>query len=339
MIEFGGWEMPVYYTSIMEEHLAVRNSVGMFDISHMGQILVSGPDAAGFLNRSLTNNITKLGIGQGQYTLMLNEKGGVIDDLIAYRLDDHLYFLVVNAAMIEADYSWLEAHHSGDVELSNQSENYAGLAVQGPGAVELLKNFLGAELPPRNGMFEVVAHGVSFLVGRTGYTGEDGAEIFFASEEAPKVWQKLLALGAKPCGLGARDTLRLEVCYPLNGSDLSPDRTPLEAGLGFFVDMDKGDFQGSSSLFTQKTAGLTHKLTPFSMTTKGPPPRSHYPVLFEGTVVGETSSGGLSPSLNIGIGMAYLPIAATAPGTALEVDIRGRLFPAVVAKKPLYKKS
>jgi len=342
MIEFGGWEMPVYYTSIMEEHLAVRNAAGVFDISHMGQILVSGPDAAAFLNRVLTNQITKISVGQGQYTLLLNEKGGVIDDLIAYRLGEELYFLVVNAAKIAEDFAWLETQKAAakeDIEIIDQSADYAGLAIQGPDAVALLENFLGTNLPPRSGMIEVVAHGISFLVGRTGYTGEDGAEIFFAAEESTVVWQKLLALRAKPCGLGARDTLRLEVCYPLNGSDLSPDRTPLEAGLGFFVDQEKGPFVGRDVLLAQKTYGLTHKLAPFTMTTKGPPPRSHYPVLVAGEVVGETCSGGLSPSLGIGIGMAYLPISATKIGTDIEIDIRGRRFPAVVAKKPLYKKS
>ncbi len=338
MIEFGGWEMPVFYTSIMEEHLAVRQSVGMFDISHMGQILVSGPDSGTFLNRLLTNNIQKLAVGQGQYTLLLNKTGGVIDDLIVYRLDEHLYFLVVNAAKITEDFAWLELHHDGDVDISNQSDDYAGIAVQGPGAVALLGNFLGAELPTRSGMIEVVAHGVSFLVGRTGYTGEDGAEIFFATEEAAGVWQKLLALRAKPCGLGARDTLRLEVCYPLNGSDLSPIRTPLEAGLGFFVDLEKSDFIGRETLLAQKQSGVPLKLTPFTMTSKGPPPRSHYPVLIGGEVVGETCSGGLSPSLGIGIGLAYLP-ASAAIGTELEIDIRGRKYPAIVAKKPLYLKS
>jgi len=338
MIEFGGWEMPAFYTSIMEEHLAVRQAVGVFDISHMGQILVSGPDSAKFLNRMLTNNVTRIGIGQGQYTLLLNENGGVIDDLIVYRLDAELYFLVVNAAKIEEDFAWLEAHHEGILEISNQSDDYAGLAVQGPGAVALLTNFLGTDLPPRNGMIEVVSHGLSFLVGRTGYTGEDGAEIFLAAPEAAGVWQKLLALRAKPCGLGARDTLRLEVCYPLNGSDLSPERTPLEAGLGFFVDLEKGDFIGREALVAQKTAGLTYKLAPFTMTSKGPPPRSHYPVFLDGEMVGETCSGGLSPSLGIGIGMAYLPIGAEV-GREIEIDVRGRKFPAVVAKKPLYRKS
>ena len=336
MIEFGGWEMPVYYTSIIEEHHAVRQNVGVFDISHMGQILISGPDAAEFLNRLLTNNITKLAVGQGQYTLMLNERGGVIDDLIVYRLQENFYFLVVNAAKIAEDFSWIELRRNGDVEISNQSADYAGLAVQGPAAVALLEKFLGTELPPRNGLIEVIADGIDLLVVRTGYTGEDGAELFFASEDAVAVWQKLTGLGAKPCGLGARDTLRLEVCYPLNGSDLSPDRTPLEAGLGIFVDFEKGNFQGSESLIAQKKAGLKSKLVPFMMVGKTPPPRAHYPVLINGEVVGETTSGGLSPSLGIGIGMAYLP--AESALTGLEIDVRGRRFPAVVAKKPLYKK-
>ncbi len=338
MIEFGGWEMPVYYSGIIDEHLAVRTATGVFDISHMGQIFVSGPDSGKFLNRLLTNNIDKIAVGQGQYTLLLNERGGVIDDLIVYRLGPELYFLVVNAAKIAEDFAWLEAQKREDVEIVDQSADYAGLAVQGPGAVALLENYLGRSLPPRNRMIEVVAHGISFLVGRTGYTGEDGAEIFFAAEEAIGVWNALLGLGAKPCGLGARDTLRMEMCYPLNGSDLSPEHTPLEAGLGFFVDLAKGDFIGRQPLLDQKNNGLTRKLTPFTMTGKTPPPRAHYPVLVGGEIVGETCSGGRAPSLGIGIGLAYLPTTASSPGTILEIDIRGRKFPALVAKKPLYQK-
>lgn len=339
LIEFGGWEMPVFYSSIIEEHLAVRQNVGVFDISHMGQILISGPEAATFLNRVLTNQIAQLAIGRGQYSLLLNEKGGVIDDLLVYQIGPEQFFLVVNAAKIDEDHAWLVKQRIVGVEIANESENYGGLAVQGPHAVALLEGYLGRELPPRNGIIEVILDGIAILVARTGYTGEDGAEIFFPAPEAAQVWQKILSLGAKPAGLGARDTLRLEVCYPLNGSDLSPDRTPLEAGLGFFVDLDKPDLIGRDVLLAQKKSGIPSRLVPFRMTGKTPPPRAHYPVLIGGEVVGETSSGGLSPSLNQGIGLAYLPTDKAVAGTEIEIDIRGRRFPAVLAKKPLYKKS
>ncbi len=339
LIEFGGWEMPVFYSSIIEEHLAVREKVGVFDISHMGQILVAGPAAARFLNRVLSNQIGQLTVGHGQYTMLLNENGGVIDDLLVYQLGQEQYFLVVNAAKIEEDHAWLVRHRIAGVEIANESENYAGLAVQGPQAAELLQRYLGRELPPRNGIIEVILDGIAILVARTGYTGEDGAEIFFPAPEAAQVWQKILALGARPAGLGARDTLRLEVSYPLNGSDLSPQRTPLEAGLGFFVDLEKTDLIGRDALLAQKNNGIPTRLVPFTMIGKTPPPRSHYPVLIDDLVVGETSSGGLSPSLNQGIGLAYLPRDKSAVGTGIEIDIRGRRYPALVSKKPLYKKS
>lgn len=339
MVPFAGWNMPVQYTSIMDEHAAVRSSVGIFDISHMGQFLVSGPGATAWLNRMLTNNVAKLAPGQGQYSLLLNERGGVIDDLIVYRDGEESFFLVVNASMIDEDFFWMAKHQSDDVELRNESALWAGLAVQGPeAAAAFAKACPGHELPPRNGIASFTVDGATIVVCRTGYTGEDGFEFFSPAADGERWFEAFMAAGAKPCGLGARDSLRLEMGFPLNGSDLSPERTPIEAGLGFFVDLDKGDFIGREVLARQKAEGPALKLVALEYTDKGAPPRSHYPVLdAAGEGVGELSSGILSPSLGKGIGMAYLPAALAKIGTELAVDVRGRRFPARVVKKPFYK--
>jgi aminomethyltransferase len=336
LVPFAGWNMPVQYSSIIDEHKAVREKVGIFDISHMGQFLVSGPAAGAWLNRMFTNNIAKLAHGQGQYTLMLNENGGVIDDLIAYRTGESDYFLVVNASMIEEDFFWLARHQDENATLRNESDLWAGMAIQGPLAAETFaKACPGAELPVRNGI-AFTAEGA--VVCRTGYTGEDGFEFFCPAAEGIAWWDKFLAAGAAPCGLGARDTLRLEMGYPLNGSDLSPERTPIEAGLGFFCDLEKGDFIGRETLARQKAEGPGLKLTAIQYTEKGAPPRAHYPVLTEdGKTIGELASGALSPSLMTGIAMAYLPAEYSKPGTDLKIDVRGRPFPAKVVKKPFYK--
>jgi aminomethyltransferase len=338
LVPFAGWNMPVQYSSIIDEHHAVRQKAGIFDISHMGQFIVSGPGAATWLNRMLTNNISKLAPGQGQYTIMLNENGGVIDDLIAYSTGENDYFLVVNASMIDEDFFWMAGHQPEDVTLRNESDFWAGLAIQGPLAAEIFaKACPGEALPDRNGI-ATIASGA--IVCRTGYTGEDGFEFFCPAADGISWWEKFLSAGAAPCGLGARDTLRLEMGYPLNGSDLSPERTPIEAGLGFFCDLDKGDFIGRETLVRHKTEGPPLKLTAIQYTEKGAPPRAHYPVVStEGEVIGELASGVLSPSLMTGIGMAYLPAQYSKPGISLQIDVRGRLFPAQVVKKPFYKKS
>jgi aminomethyltransferase len=339
MVPFAGWNMPVQYTSIMDEHAAVRTAAGIFDISHMGQFIVSGPGALGWLNRMLANNVAKLEPGQGQYSFLLNENGGVIDDLIVYRTGDDAFFLVVNASMIEEDYFWMAKHQPEDVEFSNESALWAGMAVQGPDSVAVFaKACPGRELPPRNGIVRFPVDGGEAVVCRTGYTGEDGFE-FFCSAELGEAWfEKFIASGAKACGLGARDSLRLEMCYPLNGSDLSPERTPIEAGLGFFVDLEKGDFIGRETLAKQKAEGPAQRLVALEYTEKGAPPRSHYPLQdATGQVISELSSGVLSPSLGKGIAMAYVPAALAKPGTDLFVDVRGRQFPAKVVKKPFYK--
>ena len=283
IIPFGGWLMPVQYTSISDEHQAVRNNVGVFDISHMGQLTASGASAGAWLNRMLTNNIDKLEVGTGQYTFLLNERGGIIDDLIVYRTAPNEFLLVVNASRTDEDFAWLQKHIGSDVGLTRLPDR-AGLAVQGPKVVALFQKLLGADktLPARNEIREFDYDGVKLTIARTGYTGEDGVEVFFDAKDAAKIWNALLqtgdSLGIKPCGLGARDTLRLEMCYPLNGSDLTPETSPIEAGLGFFVDLTKPDFIGRDVLKQQKENGTTRKLVPFKMKGKGPPPRPHYPV-------------------------------------------------------------
>lgn len=343
LIGFGGWDMPVQYSGIIDEHNAVRSALGVFDISHMGQFFVEGAGSAAWLNRMLTNNVERLGIGHGQYTLMLNEQGGVIDDLLIYRICDDDWLLVVNASMIDEDFAWLRSHLPADVTLTNRSDEFAGLAVQGPKAAAWFETFVGGkcQAPTRNQIVRLDMGGGQMFIARTGYTGEDGFELFCPAAAAVQLWSDVLATGAafgiKPCGLGARDTLRLEMCYPLNGNDLSPSITPIEAGLGFFVDLKKPDFIGRAVLASQKENGPARKLAAFKMQGPTPPPRSHYGVWKDGAQVGETCSGGLSPTLGCGIGMAYLPAASSAPGTTIEIDIRGRRFPAVVEKKPLRK--
>jgi len=340
VVDFAGWEMPVQYSGILDEHRAVREAVGIFDISHMGEFFVSGAGAAPWLESLLTNRVANLGIGEGQYSLMLNGGGGVIDDLIVYRTGEQDFFLVVNASKIAEDAAWLTAHLGAREGLvfADRSQEYAAVAVQGPEAPGLFEKLFGLPAPAKNRIIPVPAGDWALAAG-TGYTGEEGFELFVPSTVAREWWDRIVAAGAKPCGLGARDTLRLEMCYPLNGSDLGPDRTPLEAGLGFFVDLEKGDFVGRDALIAQKASGLPSRLCALEMEEKGPPARPHYPVWVEGEPVGETTSGALSPSLGTGIAMAYLPAALAKVGQPVEIEIRGRRYRAGIRKKPLYKKS
>ncbi len=347
LVDFGGWNMPVQYSGIIEEHKAVREAAGVFDISHMGEFFVRGSEAKTFLNGLLTNDVQKLAVGQGQYTLMLNELGGVIDDLIVYHLLDNEYFLVVNAAKIDEDRAWIERRLKGkEASFSDKSPHYSALALQGPKALQIARAFLGAGWPEpkRNEITSYSWNCQEILTARTGYTGEDGLELFFANEIAENFFLALLeagkAFGLKPCGLGARDTLRLEAGLPLNGNDLSPQRTPLEAGLGFFVSLTKdADFPGKDILQRQKSEGVKEKLVAFRLTEKGPPPRPHYS-LFKGDVkVGEVTSGAPSPTLGYGIGLAYVQSACAEPGTMLELEVRGARVPVEVVKKPFYKRA
>ena len=354
MVPFAGWLMPVQYTSIVEEHQAVRNNVGIFDISHMGQLIVDGAGACEWLNTMLTNNVAKLDVGTGQYTFLLNDRGGIIDDLIVYQVGQQKFLLVVNAARTDEDFAWLEKWHrlpadygqdaDVTVRLTNRSADFGGVAIQGPRIAELFHALFGADtdLPSRNSIADFPLEGTTVSIARTGYTGEDGIEVFFRAPDAVKFWNAALekgnALGIKPCGLGARDTLRLEMCYPLNGSDLSPERNPIEAGLGFFVDLTKSNFIGRDVLLETKEKGPREKLVPFRMKEKGPPPRPHYSVFENGERIGEVTSGTLSPSLNWGVGMAYVSTARAKVGAQIDIEIRGQKFPATIEKKPLYKK-
>ena len=372
IVPFAGWLMPVQYTSIVEEHQAVRNNVGVFDISHMGQFIVDATPssqtvggegaAATWLNSMLTNNVDKLDVGMGQYTFLLNDRGGIIDDLIVYRIDEQKYLLVVNAARADEDFAWLQnhlevGHASGSPQwrtedrkrdacatLTSRSADFGAVAIQGPHTMALFHALFGKdiELPARNHIVDVPFDETNVSVARTGYTGEDGIEVFFSANDAVKFWNAVLekgkTFGIKPCGLGARDTLRLEMCYPLNGSDLSPERNPIEAGLGFFVDLAKPDFVGRDALLKTKEIGPREKLVPFRMKEKGPPPRPHYAVFRNGERIGEVTSGTLSPSLNWGIGMAYVSSAHAKIGAEIDIEIRAQKFPATVEKKPLYRK-
>jgi aminomethyltransferase len=359
LIEFGGWEMPVQYTSIMDEHLAVRNAAGIFDISHMGEVTVSGAAAAEYLNHVLTNDIRKLTPGHGQYTLMCNERGGVIDDLYAYQLAEAVYFLIINASRIEADVAWLQKQAAtfqkrDELRLTDASHNYAAVAVQGP----RVKEFIDACIPgascsakrvgrvtelKKNEIGGFHFRNANVLVSRTGYTGEDGFEIVGSDEPILHVWDTILSVGqpfgVKPCGLGARDTLRTEVCYPLYGHELDENTTPIEAGVGFFVSLDKGDFIGRSVLAEQKANGVKKKCVAFKMTDKSAPPRPHYPIWANGTKVGDVVSGTQSPSLGIGIGMGYVPPELAKAGTAIGIEIRSKLSQAVIVAKPIYRKT
>lgn len=345
IVEFGGWSMPVQYSGIIDEHHTVRKAVGLFDISHMGQFIVSGPNAKTWLDSILTNNVCHLDAGECQYTFLLNERGGVIDDLIVYQVAAGKFLLVVNAAKIDEDWDWMQQHFAEGVELENRSETFAGLAIQGPKSTALFDLFFEGlySRPAHNEIKEVRCGAMQFYISSTGYTGEDGFEIFFPAENAAETWNKILDKGAefgiKPCGLGARDTLRLEMCYPLNGSDLAPDRTPLEAGLAFFVDLQKGNFIGRDALLAQRERGVRERLVPFKMKEKSPPPRPHYPLFKDGQRIGEIASGAVSPTLNAGIGMAYIPTEFARINERIEVEIRGQRFPATIEKKPLHRKS
>lgn len=339
MVPFAGWRMPVQYTGIIDEHKTVRSACGVFDISHMGQFLVSGSGTTAWLNGMFTNNLEKLVDGMGQYSIMLNEKGGVIDDLIIYRLGEDHYFVVVNASMIDEDYAWLMAHKPEGITLENRSEDFVGLAVQGPACEEVFSRLCpGVTLPVRNGISLFSADGNQLIVCRTGYTGENGFEFFCPAAQGVKWFEKVIACGAKPCGLGARDSLRLEMCYSLNGSDLSPKKTPLEAGLSWCCDLSK-DFIGVDVLREQKANGRPTALVAIEYKGKGAPPRHGYEVqLPDGTPLGELCSGVLSPSLGKGIAMAYVPAAHGKVGTEVNVIVRGKAVPAVIVKKPFLKK-
>jgi len=361
LIEFGGWEMPVHYSSIVEEHRTVRQSAGLFDISHMGEIQVVGAGARDFLNSVLTNDARRLQVGQGQYTLMCNDRGGVVDDLYLFRVDDDEYLLIVNASRMEADWDWLQGQLdsttiSQAIRLKNVSDGFGAVALQGPRVVEFineaipggsLRGTLASHITDlkKNQLAVFLFRGISVFVARTGYTGEDGFEILAPAESIQAVWDRLLqagkAAGLKPVGLGARDTLRLEMGYPLYGQDLNEKITPLEAGLHPFVALTKETFVGQPALVSQKRGDLPRTCVAFTMTGRTAPPRPHYPIWsadHPAAPIGEVTSGTLSPSLQTGIGMGYVPVQFAQPGTPLQIEIRNQRAEAQVVKKPIYNR-
>ncbi len=328
MVPFAGWEMPVQYEGVIQEHRAVRTDAGVFDVSHMGELEVEGPTARDLLQATLSNDVDKLQPGLAQYSLITNDAGGIVDDVIVYRLDEHRYLVVVNASNRDADFAWLQERELRGSDVRDVSDDYALLAVQGPRALERLG------LPKATAFtFEMAeVDGVEVMVNRTGYTGEEGVELACMEEDAVRLWDAIIARGVAPCGLGARDTLRLEVCFPLHGNDIGPDRDAVSAGLTWACALGT-DFTGVDRLREIKEHGPEQRLVPFVMSEKAIP-RQHMPI--EGG--GEVTSGSHSPMLDVGIGMGYVPAASAKAGTELVIDVRGRLRKAEIVKKPIYKK-
>jgi aminomethyltransferase len=335
MVPFAGWEMPVQYEGVIPEHLAVRGGCGVFDVSHMGEIETAGPGALALLQRLLSNDVSKLELGGAQYSVLCREDGGVLDDLFTYRLADDRYLTVTNAANHETDFAWFRDHAGEfDCDAADRLADYAMLAVQGPEARAIVAGLADGELPPRMHTATLAVNGADALVCGTGYTGEDGVEVLAAPEAAPALWDALLAAGAIPAGLAARDTLRTEVCFHLYGNDLSTDRNPIEAGLGWCCKEDTG-FIGAEAIAAARERGTAEKLAPFVLTERGVP-RQGNPVVRDGEPVGTVTSGTHSPSLERGIGMAYVRADLAEPGTDVEIDVRGKLRPARIESKPLY---
>jgi aminomethyltransferase len=326
MVPFAGWEMPVQYAGVIPEHKAVRTDCGVFDVSHMGELEVEGPRATELLQATLSNDLDKIGPGQAQYTLLTNERGGIIDDLIAYRLDDFRYLLIVNAANREPDFRWLKEREIPGSDVRDVSDKYALLAVQGPRAMERL----GLPQAEPFTFAEGEIDGIECVVNRTGYTGEEGCELLSPAGDAGELWDRVLERGAMPCGLGARDTLRLEVCFPLHGNDITPETDAISAGLGWCCALDK-EFSGAQELREIKARGSERKLVPFVMEEKAVPRQG---MAIEGG--GEVTSGTHSPMLDRGIGLGYVPAHAAAPDTELMIDVRGKRRRARVVKRPIY---
>ncbi len=328
MVPFAGWEMPVQYVGVIPEHLAVRADAGAFDVSHMGQLHVEGPMTAEFLQAMLSNDLDRLSDGEAQYTLLTNERGGVVDDLIVYRVNHGHYLLVVNAGNRETAYTWLKDREARGTEVRDASDEYALVAVQGPRSLERL----GLEEAPAFTHAMGQVDGVEVMVCRTGYTGEKGVELLCADDDAVGLWDAVLARGVVPAGLGARDTLRLEVCYPLHGNDITQDTDAISAGLAWTCALDT-EFTGADVLRRIKEEGPRRRLVAFVMEERAIPRPE---MAIEGG--GEVTSGTQSPSLDVGIGMGYVPAAQAAPDTELVVDVRGKPRRARVVKKPIYRK-
>jgi len=346
-IDFGGWDLPVQFSSIKEEHEAVRTRAGLFDVSHMGEIEVKGPDSLSYLQKMMTNDISKLKVSGAQYTAMCYENGGTVDDLLVYQLAENHYLLVVNASNIEKDYKWLEDHLEGDVEIKNLSDETAQVALQGPLAEKVLQKLAGDTNLAEIGFFkfqqDVDLNGKKALVSRTGYTGEDGFEVYCDANDVVSIWKDILEAGQDegviPAGLGARDTLRFEANLVLYGQELSPEISPLEAGIGFAVKVKKeADFIGKEALLQQKENGPARKLVGIEMIDRGIP-RHGYPVYKGEEQIGEVTTGTQSPTLKKNIGLALLKSDYTELGTEVEVEVRGKRLKAVTAATPFYKRS
>jgi aminomethyltransferase len=328
MVPFAGWEMPVQYEGVIPEHKAVRADCGVFDVSHMGEFEVEGPRATELLQATLSNDLDRIGAGRAQYTLLTNDRGGIIDDLIAYRLDDFRYLLIVNAANREPDFRRLKEREIPGSDVRDVSDEYALLAVQGPRAIERL----GLPEAEQFTFAEGEIDGIQCMVNRTGYTGEQGCELLVMAEDAVALWDRVLARGAVPCGLGARDTLRLEASLPLHGNDITPETDAISAGLGWCCKLEK-EFSGAQELREIQARGPERKLVSFVMEEKAVPR--------QGMTIGgggEVTSGTHSPMLDRGIGMGYVPSETSAPGTELAIDVRGKSRRGRIVKRPIYKR-
>ncbi len=341
MVEFADYLMPIQFRGIMEEHRKVRSSVGLFDITHMGEFELRGKGAESFIQKMTTNDVSKLDTYQVQYSCMCYDHGGIVDDLLVYRLPDH-FLLVVNGACLEKDFRWLSGHLSGDVELKDVSEQTALLALQGPKAEDVLRKLTDEDLSDVRFYWATwgEVNGIEMLFSRTGYTGEDGFELYLSPDHAENIWNALMQAGAefdiKPIGLGARDSLRLEMKYVLYGNDIDQTTNPLEAGLGWIVKPDKGDFVGKEPILKLKEEGLKRKLVAFELKDQAFP-RPHYEIEKDSKKIGQVTSGTFSPSLNKGIGLGYVPIEHSKVDTEFDILIRGKAHRAVVVKPPFYR--
>ncbi len=344
MVPFAGWEMPVQYTGVIEEHTAVRERAGLFDVSHMGEVRVEGAGATAFLDALTPNHVAKLGIGRAHYSGLLNEQGTYLDDLLIYRLAEESYLVVVNASNSDRDFAWIAEHAPTGVTVENVSDSYTLLALQGPRALEILAPLTDTDVGAiryYGFAFGQVA-GVRALISRTGYTGEDGVELYLPPDGAPTVWRKLFEAGAAhglvPAGLGARDTLRLEAGMALYGHELNETTTPLEAGLSWVVKLEKGHFVGRDALVAQKARGIERRLAGFEIEGRGIAREGH-PVIVEGVPVGAVTSGTWSPTFQKALGLAYVPVGRSEVGTPIAIEVRGKRLPARIATTPFYQRS
>jgi aminomethyltransferase len=347
MVDFGGWDMPVEYSGILPEHKAVRESVGLFDVSHMGEVEISGPQALDLTQYITTNDASRLKLGQAQYSAMLYAHGGFVDDILVHRVSDHVFFLCVNASNQDKDFEHILSTARGrrfDAMVENAGPRFAQLAIQGPRATDVLRKLTSVDLAAvkRYHFTDGVVSGARSRIARTGYTGEDGWEIYIAPEEAERLWREILEAGRecgiRPCGLGARNTLRMEAAMPLYGHEIHASITPWEAGLDWIVKLDKGDFLGRDALVKQKDKGITRKLIGLEVQGRGIA-RDGYEVFMNGVAAGWVTSGGPAPTLNQNVGMCYLPAAEAVPGRAIEVMVRGRAVAAVTVPIPFYKRA